>query len=108
MDFPQEVWNVDTGQSGFLLPFIIGGLIMPVVESLKNTRLMDVTGIRPEFITGALCVGCAFLVECFVKTGAEPSAIIKNAFVSIGVATTMFGTHKVTKATKKKFKIFKK
>lgn len=106
MEIPQEIWNVDSGQSGFLLPFIIGGLIMPIVEGLKKTVLVN--WVRPEFLTGSLAIAIAFAIEAIAQSGIDPSEIVKNAFVSVGVATTMFGSHKATKATKKMFKKVRK
>lgn len=83
------------------LPYIGGGIIVPIIGLLKKTPLFNV--VRPEFLKLILFALTtwgmfAWLYPEFVLTFAE---VMDIAFQGVGVAVTIYGGVKVVKKRKK-------
>lgn len=84
---------VDQGQKVlyFLMPQIVGGLIVPIVAILKKYVVYIGNEIPAEFVVGVLAIIAAVGLDALFPSGMSVEQLIRYALESVGTASVIYG-----------------
>lgn len=80
-----------------LLPFIIGGLIMPLVGALKKYVAFVGNVIPPEFVQGILIMITVYFLSAYFSPDMAIADVVAYSFQVTGGVTIAYGGVKIAK-----------